>query len=152
MWRFSIVYERYRLFEDCWSEITQTSIPETPSGWKAPAARCDKYLQDLRSSYRDLCITEPTTGWQAFQTCCVPRSSAGRTPMLHSDWICYSDLGMALWSRRRLTLDLALGSHRRTEFFLNACRVTQRSPGGRFVVIAYLPKLISGIASILSRK
>lgn len=50
VWRFSIVYECLRLFEDHLSEITQTSIPETPSEWKAPAARCDEYLQDLQSS------------------------------------------------------------------------------------------------------
>lgn len=35
--------------------------------------------------------------------------------MLHTDWIHYSDLGMAVWTRRRLVLDLALVNHGRAK-------------------------------------
>jgi hypothetical protein len=33
--------------------------------------------------------------------------------MSHTDWIVFSDLGMAIWSHRRLVLDLALVDRKR---------------------------------------
>ncbi|KAM0702273.1 hypothetical protein Q7P35_011183 [Cladosporium inversicolor] len=105
VWQFSIVYECYRLFEDHLPEITQTSVPELLYCWQAPAARCDQNLQVWPN---DLQITEHTIGWQTFHGRCALRSHAGRSPLSRTDWIYYSDLGMALWSHRRLALDLAL--------------------------------------------
>lgn len=109
LWKFCIVYECYRLFEDHLSEITQTPIPTAPSCWRAPAPRCDEHLQDWPN---DGNITDTTDGWRFFHARCALRS-AFRSPMSHTDWIVFSDLGMAIWSHRRLVLDLALVDRKR---------------------------------------
>lgn len=110
IWRFSIVYECYRLFEAHLSEITQTSILETSHCWQAPAAQCDQCMLVWPN---DLWIMEHTTGWQTFHTRCALRSYAGRSPLSHTDWIYYSDLGMALWSHRRMASELQLARRMR---------------------------------------
>jgi hypothetical protein len=104
LWKPSIVYECHRLFEDHLLEITQTSIPTTPSCWQAPASRCDEHLQDWPN---DSELTGITTGWQFFHTRCALRSYL-RSPMSHTDWVIFSDLGMGIWSHRRLAMDLKL--------------------------------------------
>jgi len=109
LWRFCIVYECYRLFEDHLYEITQMSIATSPSCWRVPAPRCDEHLQDWPN---DSNITGTTDGWRFFHARCALRS-AFRSPMSHTDWIVFSDLGMAIWSHRRLVLDLALVGRKR---------------------------------------
>lgn len=104
LWEPSITYECYRLFEDHLPAITQTSIPKTPSGWQAPASRCDNHLEDWPN---DSELTGITTGWQVFHTRCAFRSHL-RSPMSHTDWTVFSDLGMAMWSHRRLAMELEL--------------------------------------------
>jgi hypothetical protein len=104
LWKFSLVYECYRLFKDNLPEITQISIPTSPSCWRAPASRSVEHLQDWPN---DSDLTGNTTGWTLFHARCALRSHL-RSPMSHTDWIVFSDLGMAIWSQRRLALDLAL--------------------------------------------
>jgi hypothetical protein len=104
LWKPSITYECYRLFEDHLSAITQTTIPTTPSCWQAPASRCDDHLEDWPN---DSELTGITTGWQVFHTRCAFRSHL-RSPMSHIDWTVFSDLGMAIWSHRRLAMELKI--------------------------------------------
>jgi hypothetical protein len=104
LWKPSIVYECYRLFEDHLPAITQTSVPTTPSCWQAPASRCDNHLEDWPNNSE---LTGIATGWQVFHTRCAFRSHL-RSPMSHTDWTVFSDLGMAIWSHRRLAMELKL--------------------------------------------
>lgn len=104
LWKPSISYECYRLFEDHQHAITQTSIPTTLSCWQAPASRCDNYLEDWPN---DSELTGITTGWQVFHTRCAFRSHL-RSPMSHTDWTVFSDLGIWVWSHRRLAMELKL--------------------------------------------
>lgn len=104
LWEPSITYECYRLFEDHLPETTQTTMPMTLSCWQAPASRCDNNLEDWPN---DSELTGITTGWQVFHTRCAFRSHL-RSPMSHTDWTVFSDLGMGIWSHRRLAMDLKL--------------------------------------------
>lgn len=109
LWQFSIVYECYRLYENHLPEITRRAIHTTSSSWKAPATRCNEHEQDWPE---DLTLTQKSVGWAVFHTRCALRSF-GRSPISHTDWVVFSDLGLAIWSHRRLFLELALVHNRR---------------------------------------
>lgn len=76
LWKFSIEYECYRLFETHLPEITQPSVPRTLC-WQAPVAPlCDDI--EWHDLFHDPRLTDISIGWSIFHTRCAWRFLAGR--------------------------------------------------------------------------
>ncbi|KAF2719638.1 hypothetical protein K431DRAFT_305076 [Polychaeton citri CBS 116435] len=125
---FSLVHECSHLFDACVLEIVRrTTVLPQQSDWQAPAAtplaHCDP---SRRHVHDEFCKTSwKTYGWLIFH---APLCHVRPTPFTPDDWPVFRELGLGVWSRRRLEEDLELGHRASSPLKGTAC---VREDGGK---------------------
>ncbi|KAK5678033.1 hypothetical protein LTS10_009202 [Elasticomyces elasticus] len=104
--RFSMTHECRSLFRAHLQTILRAPA-SARLDWQAPASAPSPgdpanihWAEDTAASF-----TDPTRGWRTFHhNCCIDRPS----PFKKDDWQVFGQLGMAVWSYRRLAEELQL--------------------------------------------
>ncbi|KAK5744028.1 hypothetical protein LTR17_002366 [Elasticomyces elasticus] len=98
---FSMVVQCQELFKDHLDSIMHADIPQECS-WIAPAVIPNS---ETGNQFHDSQKMESSYGWFNYHAWCV---RGGLTPLKAEDWPYFRELGLGIWSFRRLVEDLRL--------------------------------------------